>query len=130
MKIEKLPIKENPIRNKWGKIWIEDGIVHWNTSGEEITIEAAKKNIEIVKEITKPLESPKKLIIFMAGGKVPYESRKLFKESLLFIKVALVANSPTTQVVAAFFKGLNKFGGNLSIFTNEKDALLWLNDDR
>jgi hypothetical protein len=107
----------------------EDGIARTKVKPfSNISIKEAKENSEAVNSLSAGNDYP--LLIDARNIKsMTKEARDFFSmnnRSSYVIAFAIIIDSPLSKIIGNFFMGLNKPRVPTKLFTDEKDALLWL----
>lgn len=105
-----------------------DGIVRMVLSpGTECTLEVVKNVFDEVRKLGRGRPLPV-LFDFGVFCSITREARMLTVEegADVFVALAAVVDGPSSQMILAFFEGLNRPPFPLRAFKDEQTALLWL----
>ena len=117
------------ITTRTAKLWLrDDGIIQMVSQPQDREhLEDAQANIAVVAKLT---EKPRpKLVDMRAVPGIDREARLYYSSAeaaRLSTAVALLVESPVTQVMANFFIGFNKPLIPIRLFTSEVEAIVWL----
>ena len=121
---------ENAIHTRIGKVWLsDDGILQQeHVPNTEITLQDAKELTNAYVKLSNG--KPRPVLVYMQGVKsVTREARQYFGEHITpqnMIAVALLSNSPVTNVIGSFFLRFHKTDSPVKLFSSETEALKWI----
>lgn len=98
------------------------------------TLEHARENIEISLELVGSYANIKGILAFMPDHYINVEITRYYKQNVPNVPIAMVGDSFFKKMIGNFLMILNSPDRPIRLFTNEEEALLWLenkiNDDR
>lgn len=124
----KVPADKKLIRTRTAEIWLEDGLVRSLVlPGSEQTLQDAQDSFAALEELTDGKKMPS--YSDSSGLKsVTREARQFYAKARSSQQLSAVAVlvSPVSRVIIMFFQKFNKPPYPIKYFSNEEDALAWI----
>lgn len=124
----RIPDNVELIKGEIADYYIKDGVLYSLSKSVKRTVENISANIELVKKITGNKKMP--LLIYLTPSPMPdAATRKLSTEKLpeIYSAMAMISRPGLAQFIMKLLFKLKTPPIPMKNFSNEQEALLWLN---